>query len=246
MSCSTAATASSPSCASTDARRQQGCPWSRRCRRRTSRTYAAYNAAMSAPNPREAVRVVQESFADPEIEWVSEASVPEPQTYHGIDGVMEFFDGILDAFEYARQVPERFIDCGDQVLAFVRTEARGRTTGIEFKRTVGTPDHGARRQSGRAGRDRAQALRAVLAPADGEAGLRVRAPIASPATSCARLELAAGDPSRRGRRSGSAASKREQRHERELSERFELAYRRLTDDWQPRGSGAGATRGRAS
>jgi transposase len=61
-----------------------------------------------------------------------------------------------------------------------------------------------------------------------------------------RLELAAGDPPRRGRRSGSAASKREQRHERELSERFELAYRRLVEDWQPRRSGAGATRGRAS
>ena len=61
-----------------------------------------------------------------------------------------------------------------------------------------------------------------------------------------RLELVAGDPPRRGRRSGSAASKREQRHERELSERFELAYRRLVEDWQPRRSGAGATRGRAS
>ena len=61
-----------------------------------------------------------------------------------------------------------------------------------------------------------------------------------------RLELVAGDPPRRGRRSGSAASKREQRHERELSERFELAYRRLVDDWQPKRSGAGATRGRAS
>jgi transposase len=63
-----------------------------------------------------------------------------------------------------------------------------------------------------------------------------------------RLELIAGEPSRRGRRSGSAASKREQSHERELSEQFELAYRRLTDDWQPkpRRSGAGATRGRAS
>jgi transposase len=61
-----------------------------------------------------------------------------------------------------------------------------------------------------------------------------------------RLELVAGDPSRRGRRSGSGASKREQRHERELSEQFEAAYRRLTDDWQPKGSGAGATRGRAS
>ena len=61
-----------------------------------------------------------------------------------------------------------------------------------------------------------------------------------------RLELVAGDPSRRGRRSGSAASKREQRHERELSEKFELAYRRLVEDWQPKKSGAGATRGRAS
>jgi transposase len=63
-----------------------------------------------------------------------------------------------------------------------------------------------------------------------------------------RLELIAGDPSRRGRRSGSGASKREQSHERELSEQFEAAYRRLTDDWQPKPkrSGAGATRGRAS
>jgi len=63
-----------------------------------------------------------------------------------------------------------------------------------------------------------------------------------------RLELIAGDPPRRGRRSGSAASKREQHHERELSEQFEAAYRRLVDDWQakPKRSGAGATPGRAS
>jgi transposase len=63
-----------------------------------------------------------------------------------------------------------------------------------------------------------------------------------------RLELCAGEPSRRGRRSGSGASKREQAHERELSERFEAAYRRLVDDWQqkPKKKGAGATRGRAS
>jgi transposase len=61
-----------------------------------------------------------------------------------------------------------------------------------------------------------------------------------------RLELIAGDPSHRGRRSGSKSSKREQTHERELSEQFESAYRRLVDDWQPKRSGAGATRGRAS
>jgi transposase len=63
-----------------------------------------------------------------------------------------------------------------------------------------------------------------------------------------RLELIAGDPSHRGRRSGSKSSKREQAHERELSEQFEAAYRRLVSDWQqkPRKEGAGATRGRAS
>jgi hypothetical protein len=63
-----------------------------------------------------------------------------------------------------------------------------------------------------------------------------------------RLELIAGDPSHRGRRSGSAASKREQLHERELSEQFEAAYRRLVEDWQPKPKkeGAGATPGRAS
>jgi transposase len=63
-----------------------------------------------------------------------------------------------------------------------------------------------------------------------------------------RLELMAGDPPRRGQRSGSPASKREQHHERELSERFEHAYRRLVADWQPKPkkSGAGATPGRAS
>jgi transposase len=62
-----------------------------------------------------------------------------------------------------------------------------------------------------------------------------------------RLELIAGDPSHRGRRSGSAASKREQAHERELTEQFERAYRRLVEDWQPepKKKGAGATRGRA-
>jgi transposase len=59
-----------------------------------------------------------------------------------------------------------------------------------------------------------------------------------------RLELMAGDPPRRGQRSGSAASKRERRHERELSEQVEQAYRRLVADWQekPKKSGAGAAR----
>jgi ketosteroid isomerase-like protein len=94
--------------------------------------YATYNAAMDAPNPQEAVRDWVESFADPEIEWVPEASTPETQTFHGVDGVTAFFDLLFDAFDYAHQWPERFIDCRDRVLVFVRFEARARTTGLEL------------------------------------------------------------------------------------------------------------------
>jgi ketosteroid isomerase-like protein len=95
-------------------------------------SYAAYDAAVSAPNPREAIRAFLERFADPEIEWDPDPIQVEQQIYHGIDGVMEFFEQILEAFEQVRQVPERFIDCGDQVLVFVRTEARERTAGLEI------------------------------------------------------------------------------------------------------------------
>jgi hypothetical protein len=48
-----------------------------------------------------------------------------------------------------------------------------------------------------------------------------------------------------GGSSARRASKREQRHERELSEQFERAYRRLVEDWRqkPNEKGAGATSG---
>jgi uncharacterized protein len=96
------------------------------------RMYSAFNAATSAPNPVEAIRVVFEPYADPEIVWEPEASAPEGQIRHGIDGVMENFDVILEGLENLRQVPERFIDSGDRVVVLVRTEVRFRTTGLEL------------------------------------------------------------------------------------------------------------------
>ena len=96
-------------------------------------TYADFNAAWSGPNPRAAIRAWLERFIDPAIEWELEPNAPGARRiYHGIDGVMEWWDQILEVFEHGRQVPERFIDCGDQVVVFVRTEARGRTTGLEL------------------------------------------------------------------------------------------------------------------
>jgi ketosteroid isomerase-like protein len=96
------------------------------------RSNAAYNEAVKAPNPREAIRAWLERFSGPEIEWELDPIAVERHIYHGIDGVMEFFEMVLETFEQVRQVPERFIDCGDQVLMFVRTEARGRTAGLDI------------------------------------------------------------------------------------------------------------------
>jgi ketosteroid isomerase-like protein len=97
-------------------------------------SYAVYNAALTASNRREAIRAWLERFADPEIEWETEPTARfTAQGFHGIDGVMEFFDAILDAFESVRQVPEPFIDCGDdRIVVFVRTEAQARTPGPEI------------------------------------------------------------------------------------------------------------------
>jgi ketosteroid isomerase-like protein len=45
---------------------------------------------------------------------------------------MEWLGVIREAFDQARQVPERFIDCGDRVLVFVRTAVRGRGSGVDL------------------------------------------------------------------------------------------------------------------
>jgi ketosteroid isomerase-like protein len=95
-------------------------------------SYRAYNDAMTAPNPREAIRAFLERFADPDIEWdLDPISSVDERIYHGIDAVTGWLEMVREAFEQARQVPERFIDCGDQVLVFVRTEVRGRTSGVD-------------------------------------------------------------------------------------------------------------------
>jgi uncharacterized protein len=95
--------------------------------------YAAYNAAFGAPNPQEAIRASLERFFDPEIEFELDPIVSiDRQIYYGIDGVMEFIEVLLQSFEEFRQMPERFIDCGDRVMAFTRIEARGRSSGLDI------------------------------------------------------------------------------------------------------------------
>ena len=59
-----------------------------------------------------------------------------------------------------------------------------------------------------------------------------------------RLELATGAERQKGKRIGVFATAEQHRLDKELAAQAERAYRRLVQDWQPRG--AGAAPGRAS
>ena len=59
-----------------------------------------------------------------------------------------------------------------------------------------------------------------------------------------KLELATGAERQKGKRIGVFATREQHQLDKELAAQAELAYRRLVQDWQPKG--AGAAPGRAS
>jgi uncharacterized protein len=68
-------------------------------------------------------------MCDPEIEWVEDPQRPDSRVYHGHDGVRQSFERWLDQWgEYGIET-ERFIDCGDDVLAVAREQGRGAMSG---------------------------------------------------------------------------------------------------------------------
>jgi ketosteroid isomerase-like protein len=71
---------------------------------------------------------------DPAIVW-DNSSLPAPNagTYHGHDGVRQFFREWLDAFETQRIHLETFIDAGDRVVVGHRIGGRGKASGAEVE-----------------------------------------------------------------------------------------------------------------
>jgi ketosteroid isomerase-like protein len=96
------------------------------------RTYDAYNEAFESPDPLPAIRAVFEPVADPDVEWKTSPNATRTDTFKGIDGVMEFFEDVFEAFDVAQQVPERYFDLGDRVLVFVQTRITARASGISL------------------------------------------------------------------------------------------------------------------
>jgi ketosteroid isomerase-like protein len=70
----------------------------------------------------------------PEIEWKTYL-VPGPGggTYHGHEGVRELWGDAADIFGDFRNDPERLMDAGDKVVAFITVRGRGRESGVAVK-----------------------------------------------------------------------------------------------------------------
>jgi ketosteroid isomerase-like protein len=100
-----------------------------------------------SPHNVEIVRRVSDAFAagdldtvialvSPEIEWdFSHVDTwLEEQVYHGYDGIAEFFSKWLGEWDDYRFEVEDIIDAGDRVVAIVRDEGRGKSSGIKLER----------------------------------------------------------------------------------------------------------------
>jgi ketosteroid isomerase-like protein len=73
---------------------------------------------------------------DPDIEWVEDPQRADGRVYRGHEGVQQSFERWLEQWdEYAFEA-ERFIDCGDDVLAVAREHARGLTSGASVSSRI--------------------------------------------------------------------------------------------------------------
>jgi ketosteroid isomerase-like protein len=64
------------------------------------------------------------------------AGASEGAVYRGVDGLRRYVSDMAQTWERFQQVPERFIDSGDDVIALVQVEAKGRGSGIELSQQM--------------------------------------------------------------------------------------------------------------
>jgi ketosteroid isomerase-like protein len=71
------------------------------------------------------------SIFDPEVEWdVSGLGYPDATTYHGLQGVREFYRRWIGAFDDFGYEVEEVIDAGDSVIVALHQWGRGKGSGV--------------------------------------------------------------------------------------------------------------------
>jgi hypothetical protein len=66
-----------------------------------------------------------------DIEWVAPETLPFGGTYHGVEGVGNFFSQLPEHWEGLSVSPEEFIDGGDTIVVVVRTRGTGAAGSID-------------------------------------------------------------------------------------------------------------------
>jgi ketosteroid isomerase-like protein len=71
------------------------------------------------------------SIFDQNVEWdMSGAGLPDAKTYHGPEGVREFFRGWIGPFDDFDYEAEEVIDAGDSVIVLLHQWGRGKGSGV--------------------------------------------------------------------------------------------------------------------
>jgi ketosteroid isomerase-like protein len=62
---------------------------------------------------------------DPEVEWHQSSVFPDARTFHGHEGVRQFFNQVFDLFDESDFIPEEIIDLGEHIVVVHRFVGRG-------------------------------------------------------------------------------------------------------------------------
>ena len=74
------------------------------------------------------------AYLDPSVEWDSDPGDPDAATFHGPDGVRQFWTTWTENFEDLALYPVDLLDAGDAVVAVTRLVGRGKASGVEVER----------------------------------------------------------------------------------------------------------------
>src|SRR5688572_19012175 len=75
------------------------------------------------------------AFFDPEI-VIEMVDAPDPETYHGHDGVRRWFKDVYGPWAGVHVEPKDIKQSGEWTVAVLRTLVRGEASGIELELTV--------------------------------------------------------------------------------------------------------------
>ena len=78
------------------------------------------------------------AYYDPDVEWDSSGSplsrlIGGRGTYHGHEGVRDWFREWHEAWESVEEDYKELIDAGDQVISIATARARGRASGVDVE-----------------------------------------------------------------------------------------------------------------